>query len=111
MKNYTAVLKKSGKQFVALCLELGVVGCGNTRAQAMQSLSAAIETYTDYAGEVSLPELRPVAIQQLHEFLFFDKRARLVKNRNGHANLTTLSCLMVFRQLGMTGEEINSVLQ
>jgi predicted RNase H-like HicB family nuclease len=76
MKNYTAVLKKSGKQFVALCLELGVVGCGNTRAKAMQSLRAAVESYLDYAAEAGLPEARPVAIQELHEFLFLDKLAK-----------------------------------
>lgn len=91
MKYYTAILKKSGKQFVALCLELGVVGCGNTRPQAMQSLRAAIDSYIDYAGEVGLPETRPVAIQQLHEFIFFDKRAQFMKSRNGQAQVTTLS--------------------
>jgi predicted RNase H-like HicB family nuclease len=69
MKYYTAVLKKSGKQFVALCLELGVVGSGSTRSQATQSLRAAIDSYIDYAAEVGLPETRPVAIQQLNEFL------------------------------------------
>ena len=91
MENYTAVIKKSGKQFVALCLELGVVGCGLTRSKAMQSLRAAIESYVEYAAEVGLPESRPVAIQQLHEFLFFDQKARPAKNRNDHAQLTTLS--------------------
>jgi len=69
MKNYTAVLKKSGKQFVALCLELGVVGSGDTRSQAIQNLRAAIDSYIDYAAEVGLPETRPVAIQQLSDFL------------------------------------------
>jgi predicted RNase H-like HicB family nuclease len=69
MSYYTAVLKKSGKQFVALCLELGVIGCGKTRPQAMQSLRAAVDSYLDYATEVGLPETRPVAIQQLTEFL------------------------------------------
>jgi len=93
MKNYTAIFKKSGKQFVALCLELGVVGSGNTRPQALKSLQEAIASYLDYAAETGLPESRPVAIQQLHEFIYFDKRAKLV-----------------FRQLGMTDEEINNVL-
>jgi len=91
MKNYTAVLKRSDRQFVALCLELGVVGSGNTRPQALKSLQEAIDSYLDYAVETGLPESRPVAIQQLHEFLFFDKRAKLVKSRSDHAHLTTLS--------------------
>ncbi len=62
MKNYTAILKKSGNQFVALCLELGVVGCGHTRPQALNSLRAAMNSYLDYAKETNLPETRPVAI-------------------------------------------------
>lgn len=70
MNHYTAVLKRSGKQFVALCLELGVVGCGDTRLKAMRSLRAAIDSYLDYAMDVGLPESCPVAIQELHEFLF-----------------------------------------
>jgi predicted RNase H-like HicB family nuclease len=91
MKNYTAILKKSGKQFVALCLELGVVGSGNTRPQAVQSLRDAIDSYLEYALEAGLPETRPVAIKELHEFLFYDKRAKFMKSRNSHAHLTTLS--------------------
>ncbi|MCI0695833.1 type II toxin-antitoxin system HicB family antitoxin [candidate division KSB1 bacterium] len=91
MKYYTAVLKKSGKQFVALCLELGVVGSGNTRPKAMQSLRDAIVSYLDYAAEAGLPETRPIAINELHEFLFYDKRAKLMKSRNGQMQLTTLS--------------------
>ncbi|MDZ7367435.1 MAG: type II toxin-antitoxin system HicB family antitoxin [candidate division KSB1 bacterium] len=62
--------KKSGNQFVALCLELGVVGSGNTRPKAMQSLRDAIASYLDYAAETGLPETRPIAINELHEFLF-----------------------------------------
>lgn len=91
MKNFTAVLKKSGNQFVALCLELGVVGCGDTRPKAMHSLRAAIDSYLDYAADAGLPESRPVAIQELHEFLFYDQRAKPVKTRNGETQLTTLS--------------------
>lgn len=88
---YTAILKKSGKQFVALCLELGVVGIGTTRPQALQSLQAAIDSYLDYAEDVGLPTSRPVAISELHEFLFYDSSAKPVKSRNGRAELTMLS--------------------
>jgi predicted RNase H-like HicB family nuclease len=91
MKNYTAILKKSGKQFVALCLELGVVGSGDTRPKAIQSLRDAIASYLDYAAEAGLPEMRPIAINELHEFLFYDKRTKLMKSRNGQMQLTTLS--------------------
>ncbi len=90
-KRYTAILKKSGKQFVALCLELGIVGSGATRPQALQSLQAAIDSYLDYASEVGLPDTRPIAISELHEILFYDSLAKPVKSRNGHAELTMLS--------------------
>ena len=91
MRNYTAVLKKSGSQYVALCLELGVVGQGPTRSKALRGLREAIDSYLQYAKVVDLPGSRPVAIQQLHEFLFLDKHAKLIKNRNDKTRLTTLS--------------------
>ncbi len=59
---YTAILKKSGKQHVALCLELGVVGSGNTRLRALHSLWAAIASYQDYAEETGLAENSPGCI-------------------------------------------------
>ncbi len=90
-KRYTAILKKSGKQFVALCLELGIVGSGGTRSQALQSLQAAIDSYLEYASELGLPDVRPVAINELHEFLFYDSPLKPVKSRNGHAQLAMLS--------------------
>lgn len=90
-QHFTAVLRKSGKQFVALCLELGIVGCGTTRPQALRSLQAALDSYLEYAGETGLPNTRPIAIRDLHEFLFYDSLAKPVKSRNGHAELTMLS--------------------
>jgi hypothetical protein len=72
-------------------LELGVVGIGTTRPQALQSLQAAIDSYLDYAREVGLPEARPIAIRELHEFLFYDSLAKPIKSRNHHAELTMLS--------------------
>lgn len=68
---HTAILKKSGKQFVALCLELGVVGIGRTRPCALQSMQDAIASYQDYAAETGLPRTRSVAVRELREFLFF----------------------------------------
>jgi hypothetical protein len=45
MRNFTAALKKSGNQVVALCLEMGVDGCGASRPKAMKSLRDAIDSY------------------------------------------------------------------
>ena len=68
-QQYSAVLKKSGNQYLALCLELGVVGGGNTPAMAKKILRDAIETYLDYAKEEGLSNERPVSLKELHEFL------------------------------------------
>jgi predicted RNase H-like HicB family nuclease len=73
MKQYSAILKKSGKQYLALCLELGVVGSGATSLSAKKSLQDAIESYLDYAKEENLSDERPVSVKELHEFLFYDE--------------------------------------
>ena len=73
MNKFSAVLKKSGDQYVALCLELGVVGSGSTTGEAKKVLIDAIESYLDYAKEESLNEDRPVSVKELHEFLFYEE--------------------------------------
>lgn len=73
IKKYSAILKKSGKQYLALCLELGVVGSGSTPAAAKKTLLDAIESYLDYAKYEGLPEERPVSIKELHQFLYYEE--------------------------------------
>jgi predicted RNase H-like HicB family nuclease len=65
---YTIVLKKSGRQYVSLCLELCVVGCGETQEEALKSVQQAIASYLD-AIEEDMPVFRPVSLDLLHEFL------------------------------------------
>jgi predicted RNase H-like HicB family nuclease len=72
MDTYSAILKKSGTQYLALCLELGVVGSGNTPTSAKKCLQDAIESYLEYAREEGLPDERPISIKELHEFLYYD---------------------------------------
>ena len=43
MDFYTVVLRKSGNYWVALCLENGLVGQGNTKENAIEKLKEAIE--------------------------------------------------------------------
>lgn len=69
MEYYTAIIKKSKDQYVALCLELGIVGSGYTSEEAKKSLEDAIESYVDYAKDTGLPLERPISIKELHEFL------------------------------------------
>lgn len=66
--NYTIILKKSGVQYVSLCLELMVVGCGNTKEEAIISVKDAIDSYID-SFEEKMPLERPVPLDLLHEFL------------------------------------------
>jgi predicted RNase H-like HicB family nuclease len=67
-KFYTLVIRPSEDYWVALCLENGIVGQGETQDQAIENIQAAIESMTDiYRTE---PELvRSISIPELHEFL------------------------------------------
>ena len=68
MKEYTIILKKSGNQYVSLCLELMVVGCGATKEEAIANIKDAINSYIDSIEE-EMPLERPVPLNLLHEFL------------------------------------------
>ena len=50
---FTAVIKKGEKQFVALCPELDVVSQGFTVEESLQNLKEAVELYID---EMGVPE-------------------------------------------------------
>lgn len=65
---FTIILKKSGKQYVSLCLENMVVGCGKTKDEAIESLKEAILSYLDSTEEGMSLE-RPIPLDLLHEFL------------------------------------------
>ncbi|MEW6104387.1 MAG: hypothetical protein AB1630_11340 [bacterium] len=67
-KQYTIVLKRSEGQYVALCLELMVVGCGDTKEEAMATIKDAICSYLD-ATEEGMEATRPVPLEILHDFL------------------------------------------
>jgi predicted RNase H-like HicB family nuclease len=66
-KEYTIILKKSGKQYVSLCLENMVVGCGKTKDEAIESIKEAILSYLDSIEGMSIE--RPISFELLHEFL------------------------------------------
>jgi len=65
---FTIILKKSGKQYVSLCLENMVVGCGKTEGEAIESVKEAILSYLDSIEEGMSLE-RPISLNLLHEFL------------------------------------------
>jgi len=69
MNFYTMVLKRSSDFWVALCLENGIVGQGETQNQAIDKLKEAIDSFQSvYETEPDI-YLAPVPIQELHEFL------------------------------------------
>ena len=68
MREYTIILKKSGDQYVSLCLELTVVGCGATKEEAISSVRDAIDSYIN-SVEAGMPPERPIPLDLLHEFL------------------------------------------
>ena len=51
MDFYTVVLRKSGGYWVALCLENGLVGQGDTKESAIEKLKEAIDSFDDVYKE------------------------------------------------------------
>lgn len=69
MSFYTMVLKRSSNYWVALCLENGIVGQGETQDQAIDKLKEAIDSFQSVYETESNIHLSPISIQELHEFL------------------------------------------
>ncbi len=51
--DFTAIIKKGEKQFVALCPELDVVSQGHNVEEALSNLKKAVELYVE---EMGIPE-------------------------------------------------------
>jgi predicted RNase H-like HicB family nuclease len=69
MDFYTMVLRKSGMYWVALCLENGLVGQGDTKDKAIKKLKESIESFEEeYEKDTNIYNA-PVPIKELHEFL------------------------------------------
>jgi predicted RNase H-like HicB family nuclease len=69
MDFYAVVLIKSGNYWVALCLENGIVGQGDTKENAIDKLKEAIGSFENTCKRESDIYCAPVAINELHEFL------------------------------------------
>ncbi len=66
---YTTVLKSSGKYWVALCLENGLVGQDLTKDAAVKKLREAIESFEESRREDGDVYTAPISVRELHEFL------------------------------------------
>ncbi|RKX65952.1 MAG: type II toxin-antitoxin system HicB family antitoxin [Thermodesulfobacteriota bacterium] len=69
MDFYTLVLRRSGGYWVALCLENGLVGQGETKEGAVEKLKEAITSFEDIRKSEADIHSAPVSIKELHEFL------------------------------------------
>lgn len=69
MDFYTVVLRKSGNDWVALCLENGLVGQGMTKEESIRKLKEAIESFESVRKVEEGVYNAPISIKELHEFL------------------------------------------
>ncbi len=69
MDFYTLVLRKSGAYWVALCLENGLVGQGDTKEGAVEKLKDAIVSFEDVRRDQAEIYSAPLSVKELHEFL------------------------------------------
>jgi predicted RNase H-like HicB family nuclease len=69
MDFYTLILRKSGNYWIALCLENGIVGQGDSREDAITKLKEAIASVEDALKTESDLYCVPIAMKELQEFL------------------------------------------
>jgi len=69
MDFYTLVLRKSGAYWVALCLENGLVGQGDTKEEAVGKLKEAIISFEEVRKSETDIYSAPLSVKELHEFL------------------------------------------
>ena len=74
MDFYTVILRQIGGHWVALCLENGIVGQGETQDSAVTKLKQAIESFQEVYESKSDIYSAPVSIKELHEFLMVESK-------------------------------------
>jgi len=68
-QNYTAIIRKSRLEYVAVCLELNVSARGEDLADVEKNLKAAIESYLEDLKEYPGTVRAPISTDELIEFL------------------------------------------
>jgi len=69
MEFYTTVLRRSGPSWVALCLENGIAGQGDTKEKAVVKLKEAIDSIEEVRRTDEDIYSAQLSIKELHEFL------------------------------------------
>jgi len=68
MKSYTAIIRQSRMEYVALCLELNVSARGDDIANVEKNLRAAIELYLEDIRNFPETKIQPTPAEELIEF-------------------------------------------
>ena len=68
-QKYTALIRKSKLEYVAICLELNVSARGDDLADVEKNLKAAIELYLEDLKEYPETARSPIPTDELIEFL------------------------------------------
>ena len=68
-KKYTAIIRKSKLEYVALCLELNLSARGEDLAAVEKNLRTAIELYQEDIQEHPETSVSPLSSEELIEFL------------------------------------------
>lgn len=63
------VLRQSGKHWVSLCLENGLVGQGDSKETAVEKLKEAIDSFKEVRKNETDIYSAPLSIKDLHEFM------------------------------------------
>jgi len=68
-KKYTAMIRKSKLEYVAVCLELNVSAIGEDLASVEKNLRAAIELYLEDIKDNPETVVSPISTEEIIEFL------------------------------------------
>ncbi len=68
-KKYTAIVRKSKLEYVAICLELNVSARGDNLADVEKNLRNAIELYLEDTNEHPETSVSPISTEEFIEFL------------------------------------------
>jgi predicted RNase H-like HicB family nuclease len=68
-KKYTAIIRKSKLEYIAICLELNVSARGDDLAEVEKNLRSAIELYLDDIKQHQETVVAPISMDELIDFL------------------------------------------
>lgn len=68
-KTYTAIIRKSKLEYVAICLEMNLAARGVDIPEVEKNLKNAINEYLEHLKECPETEVAPISTEELIEFL------------------------------------------